>query len=117
MFVVDWEVVSLGMPIRDVGQMVAEMWMHKLFKGIDAGEWLVKGFLAGYGALGDDRAFRAAIHVGCHLVVIGGTVAGWGSPEDVTRVVSFGRDMMVKGYEKDVAWFKGGPLDSMFKSA
>ncbi|KAK0743516.1 kinase-like domain-containing protein [Schizothecium vesticola] len=109
MFVVDWEVVSLGMPVRDVGQMIAEMWMPKLFKGIDASEWLVSGFLAGYGSLDNDRAFRTAIHVGCHLAVIGGSVTGWGSPEDVTRVVSFGRDVIVKGHEKDMSWFRGGP--------
>jgi hypothetical protein len=73
------------------------------------GEWLVSGFLAGDGSLDNDRAFRTAIHFGCHLAVIGGPVTGWGSPEDVTRVVSFGRDMIVKGHEKDTSWFRGGP--------
>lgn len=113
-FVVDWEVVSLGKRERDIGQMIAELYMLKLFKDIDAGTWLIEGYLSGYGHLDISEAFRIAIHIGCHLVVIGGTVPGWGSSEGVARVVGFGRDMIVKGWEQNMAWFLGGPLESMF---
>lgn len=115
MFIVDWEVVSLGVCARDVGQMMAELYMLKLFKDIDAGLWIIEGYLEGYGALDEDTAFRVAIHVGCHLVVIGGSVAGWGEAEDVERVVAHGRDMIVKGWQKDKAWFEGGDLKSLFR--
>ena len=93
---------------------MAELYMLKLFKDIDAGVWLIEGYLAGYGAVDEKTAYRIAIHVGCHLIVIGGTVSGWGSPEDVKRVVAFGRDMIIKGWEKDQTWFADGPLTSMF---
>ena len=114
-FVVDWEVVSLGVRARDVGQMMAELYMLKLFKNIDAGLWLTEGYLEGYGGLDLDTAFRVAIHVGCHLVVIGGAVEGWGSLDNVERVVATGRDMIVKGWQKDKAWFKGGDLRLLFQ--
>jgi hypothetical protein len=105
-FVVDWEVMSLGVRVRDVGQMIAELYQLKLFKDIDAGEWLVEGFLAGYGKLKTEEVFRTIIHVGCHLIVVGGTVPGWGSSEDVARVVTVGRDMIINGWEKNQAWFE-----------
>jgi len=111
---VDWEVTSLGVRVRDVGQMIAELYMLHLFKEIDAGEWLVEGYLAGYGKLSTEEAFRTAIHIGCHLVVIGGTVPDWGSSEDVARVVALGRDMIVNGWTKNKAWFDGGVLGAMF---
>ncbi|KAK3356715.1 kinase-like domain-containing protein [Lasiosphaeria hispida] len=114
MFVVDWEVVSLGVRVRDVAQMMAELYMHKIFKRIDAGAWLMKGFLAGYGGLDTNEAFRAAIHIGCHLVVIGGGVQGWGSPEDVERVVALGRDMITKGWQRDREWFTGSGVSCLF---
>jgi hypothetical protein len=98
MFIVDWEVVSLGIRARDVGQMLAEFYMMKLFKGMDAGAWFIEGFLAGYGELDEKTASRVSIHIGCHLIVIGGSVDGWGSPEDVERVVAFGRDMILKAW-------------------
>ncbi|KAK0710694.1 kinase-like domain-containing protein [Lasiosphaeris hirsuta] len=114
MFVVDWEVVSLGVRVRDVAQMMAELYMHKVFKEIDAGAWLMEGFVAGYGGLTPEQAFRAAIHIGCHLVVIGGSVQGWGSPEAVERVVALGRDMIVKGWQKDREWFAGRVVSCLF---
>ncbi len=115
MFIVDWEVASLGIRARDIGQMIAELYMLKLFKDIDAGVWFIDGYLDGYGPVDIDTAFRVAIHVGAHLVVIGGSVAGWGSPEDVDRVVAFGRDMILHAWAKDRAWFRGSALESMFQ--
>ncbi|KAK4210543.1 kinase-like domain-containing protein [Rhypophila decipiens] len=108
-FVVDWEVLSLGIPQRDVGQMIAELFMLKLFKDIDAGEWIIKGFLKGYGRFKTvQEAFRTLIHIGAHLVVIGGTLPGWADKEgDVERVVELGRDMIFRGYAQDRHWFEG----------
>ncbi|KAM7219796.1 Protein kinase-like domain containing protein [Rhypophila decipiens] len=107
-FVVDWEVLSLGIPQRDVGQMIAELFMLKLFKNIDAGEWIIEGFLKGYGGLKTtQQAFRTLIHIGAHLVVIGGTIAGWADKEgDVDRVVELGRDMILHGHDQDWKWFE-----------
>ncbi|KAK4208628.1 phosphotransferase enzyme family protein [Rhypophila decipiens] len=107
-FVVDWEVLSLGIPQRDVGQMIAELFMLKLFKNIDAGEWIIEGFLKGYGGLKTtQQAFRTLIHIGAHLVVIGGTVSGWAVKEgDVDRVVALGRDMILHGHDQDRQWFE-----------
>ncbi|KAK4448769.1 kinase-like domain-containing protein [Podospora aff. communis PSN243] len=113
-FVVDWEVTSLGVRVRDVGQMMAELYMLQLFKQIDAGGWMVEGLLAGYGKLSEDEAFRIAIHVGCHLIVIGGTVPGWGSSEHVDRVVAVGRDMIVNGWARNKGSFEGTVLGNMF---
>jgi hypothetical protein len=115
MFIVDWEVSSLGIRARDLGQMMAELYMLKLFKNIDAGVWLIEGYLEGYGSVDLDTAFRVAIHVGTHLVVIGGSVAGWGSREDIDRVVGYGRDMIVHGWKKDRVWFQNDALRSMFE--
>lgn len=111
-FVVDWEVTTLGIPIRDVGQMIAELHMLSSFRNITAGEWVIEGFLEGYGKLATEKeGFRTLIHIGAHLVVIGGTVAGWpeeGKDEHVERerVVKFGRDMIVRGWEEDRGWFE-----------
>jgi len=75
----------------------------------------VLGYLDTAPYLDNDRAFRTAIHVGCPPAVIGESVTGWGSPEDVTRVASFGRDMIVKGQEKGMSWFRGEPSNQCSK--
>ncbi|OQD81660.1 hypothetical protein PENANT_c026G06102 [Penicillium antarcticum] len=114
-FVVDWESVHVGRRALDLAQMIAELYETKLFKNVDAGVWVIEGFLDGYGSLSDDTAFRTAIHVGVHLVCWGSRVPGWGTPEQVEEVVKVGRNLIVHGWKKDRAWFEGGSLGCLFK--
>ena len=72
----------------------------------------------GYGALSDEMAFRTAIYVGVHLIswynrrpLPGPRVA---PPEVIVAGLTVGRDFMVKGWEKDRAFFQGSALASLF---
>jgi hypothetical protein len=113
-FVVDWELVHVGRRALDLAQMIAELYETKLFKNVDAGLWVIEGFLDGYGSLNDDTAFRTAIHIGVHLVCWGSRVPGWGTPEQIEEVVKVGRDLIVHGWKHDRAWFETGSLGCLF---
>ncbi len=113
-FVVDWEVCQLGLPALDLGQMIAEMYELSLFKGMDEGKWLIEGFAAGYGYVDDAFAFRAALHVGTHLVTWGTEVGGWGSREQVLEVLKVGCAIVMHAWDKDRAWFEAGDLACLF---
>jgi thiamine kinase-like enzyme len=114
MFVIDWELSHLSDLAFDLGQMFAELFELKHFKDIDAGVWLIEAFMKGYGKLEDQMAFRTAIHVGVHLICWGSRVQGWGSKEQVEKVVEVGRDFVVKGWEKDRGYFEGTALECLF---
>ncbi|KAJ5753469.1 uncharacterized protein N7511_007622 [Penicillium nucicola] len=114
-FIVDWELVHVGRRALDLAQMIAELYETKLFKNVDAGVWVIEGFLAGYGPLSDDTALRTAIHVGVHLVCWGSRVSGWGTPEQIEEVVQVGRDLIIHGWKQDRAWFEAGSLGCLFK--
>ncbi|OJJ89428.1 uncharacterized protein ASPGLDRAFT_31124 [Aspergillus glaucus CBS 516.65] len=115
LFITDWELSQCGAQALDLGQMIAELYMLKHFKNLDAGLWVIQDFLDGYRpALNVDMAFRTAIHVGVHLVAWGSSVQGWGTEEQVEDVVSVGRDFVVRGWERDQAWFKKSPLGCLF---
>jgi hypothetical protein len=95
--------------------MIAELYMLKHFKDIDAGLWAIEGFAEGYQDISGDIAFRTIIHVGVHLIFWGSTVAGWGTEEQVRDVVRVGRDLVRKGWMKDRAGFDGEIWESLFR--
>ncbi|PYH89748.1 hypothetical protein BO71DRAFT_389018 [Aspergillus ellipticus CBS 707.79] len=107
LFIIDWELCHCGARALDLGQMFAELYLLKHFKDIDAGEWIIQGFMDGYQGLSDEMAFRALIHVGVHFICWGTRVSGWGTPEQVDDVARLGRDMILKAWERDRSWFGG----------
>ncbi|KAH6624462.1 kinase-like domain-containing protein [Chaetomium sp. MPI-SDFR-AT-0129] len=115
-FVVDWEVFQFSLAPLDLGQMIAELYELWLYKRIEEGKWIIEGFTAGYGPVNDEFAFRTARHVGTHLLSWGTRVAGWGSPEQVQQVAVVGKDLVVRAWERDRAWFEAGDLACLFAS-
>lgn len=115
LFIIDWELSQLSSIAFDLGQMFAELFELKHFKDIDAGTWLIEGFMEGYGMIDEALAFKTAIHVGTHLVCWGSRVQGWGTKEQVEAVVEVGRDWIVKAWEKDGKYFEGTALNCLFK--
>ncbi|CAJ2506030.1 Uu.00g001600.m01.CDS01 [Anthostomella pinea] len=114
MFVIDWEMSQIGVPGLDVGQMIAELYELKLYRSIEAGLWMVQGFVEGYGIVSEDFAFRTAIQVGAHLVCFGTSVQGWGPPVQVEVVARTGKEIIVHAWRKDRKWFEGGDLACLF---
>lgn len=100
----------------DLGQMIAELYELKLYRGIEAGLWLIEGFVAGYGFVHDEFAYRAALHTGIHLVGFGSAVPGWGSPEKQESVARAGRDIILRAWQKHRSWFEDHDLAPLFQT-
>ena len=113
-YIVDWELCHLGPPAIDLGQMVSELYRLWLFKSMPEGKWLIAGFVAGYGYVNDDFSFRTALHVGTHLVAWGTWIAGWGSEAQGEEVVRIGKEVVLRAWGKDRAWFEAGDLACLF---
>ncbi|KAF7595174.1 hypothetical protein BBP40_007141 [Aspergillus hancockii] len=116
LFIIDWELAQCGTRALDLGQMMAELYELKHFKGIDAGVWIIQGIAEGYPGLSEELAFRTLIHVGTHLICWGTTVPGWGTDEQVAEVARTGRDLIVQAWKKDKSWFNGGAWECLFKN-
>ncbi|KAF9777172.1 hypothetical protein IL306_004536 [Fusarium sp. DS 682] len=114
--VIDWEMVQIGVRPLDLGQVIAELWLLKLYKDIAAGEWLIQAFADGYDAVDDDFSYRTVIHVGVHLICFGSQTPGWGNAEQQKDVVRIGKEIIVKAWGRDRGYFDGHILGSLFKS-
>ena len=118
LFVIDWEFAQFGHRAYDLGQMIGDLYERKNWKGSESAIWALEGFVEGYGKLGDEMAFRTAIHAGVQMV-------NWykrrgpndplpGTAEQLEDLMRTGKDFIVKGWEKDREWFRGSFLSSMF---
>lgn len=112
-FIIDWELCTFGARPLDLAQMIAELYELYLYRGIQAGLWMIEGFCAGYGFEDDAFAFRTAIHVGTHLVCFG-SVDGWGTAEQLLEVVAKGKEIIVRAWNKDREWFLASELSPLF---
>ncbi len=116
--VIDWEYAQFGHRSHDLGQMIGDFYERKHFNDIDAAIWAIQGFVAGYGGLSDDMAFRTAIHTGVHLLHWYNRRAPTrpltGTPDQIMGAVTLGKDFIVKGWEKDRHWFENSVLASLF---
>jgi hypothetical protein len=115
-FVIDWEMAQLGSRALDLAEMIGELYCYFLFKGIGESKQLLEGFVAGYGHIKDDVAFRTALQVGVHLISFASRVPGLGTHEQVEHAVALGRDLVVRAWQKDRSWLEKGDFACLFKT-
>lgn len=118
LFIIDWEFAQFGHRSCDLGQIVGDLYERKIYSNLDTAISTMEGVIDGYGVLSDEMAFRTAIYVGVHLI-------SWydrrpqkgprlAPPEVIGAGLTVGRDFMLKGWEKDRAFFLTSALASLF---
>ncbi|KAJ5624873.1 hypothetical protein N7510_001182 [Penicillium lagena] len=113
-FVVDWEMAQLGVPALDHGEMIGEMYALWLYKQIDAGLWMMQGYAEGLGEQTESRAWRTILQVGCHLLSFGTISPGWGTSEQIEKVATLGKEIIVNSWRKDYEWIHNSELACLF---
>lgn len=116
LMVIDWEMAHLSNYSYDLGQLFAELFLLKHFRGIEASQWLISSFMKGYGEVDEELGFEIASLFGTHLIVWGSRVPGWGDKSAVEDCVKIGNEFVKHAFWKDIEWFRGGPLSSVFYS-
>lgn len=116
--IIDWESCQFGPRAFDVGGMLGDMCERHHFKGVNAALSAMEGFISGYGPISDALAFRVAMHAGVFLITWYNRRAP-GSPlpaplEVARAAMALGVQFIVRGWEKDKAWFKDSIFASLF---
>jgi hypothetical protein len=97
--------------------MLGDLFEISRVREAESAAWLIEPFMKGYGKVEDDVAFKAAIHVGAHLVcwiTRGPPTRPPGIKERGESLLSIGRDFIIKGWEKDRNFFEGTVLSPLF---
>jgi hypothetical protein len=126
LFVIDWEFAQYGHRSTDLGQILGDLYERKIYNNLDITIPVLQGVINGYGgphAVSDDdyddeMAFRTAVYVGVHLVSYYDRRPRKGpravSEDVLVAGLRVGRDFIVKGWEKDREFFRGGALELLF---
>lgn len=105
----------------DLGHMIGDLYEAHHFHGSNIALMMIRGFIDGYGEIGDEMAFRTAIHTGAQLL-------GWynrrapsdalkGAEEQVLSAVKISTHFIVGGWEREKQCFQGTPLAPLFHPA
>ncbi|KAJ6787823.1 hypothetical protein PWT90_09701 [Aphanocladium album] len=116
--IIDWESCQFGPRAFDIGGMIGDMCERNHFRSVKAALSAMEGFIEGYGPISEAQAFRAAMHAGVFLITWYNRRAPGSplpAPLDVAReAMALGVQFIVRGWEKDRAWFKTSILASLF---
>ena len=113
-FVLDWELSHISSFIFDLGQMFAELYLLRHFRGSQPIFTILGSFLAAYGSILTQDCFNIMLHCGTHLVVWPWRVSGWGNKEQIDRCILFGSEIIQNAYDRNVQWFKAGIFSALF---
>jgi len=123
--IIDWELAQFGHRAYDLGQMIGDLCEKKFLDKASGAVAGIAGFVRGYcyghgGEMMDDEfAFRVAIHAGVHFIhwYIRRRECGSAfTADEIVDAMTLGRDYILKGWEKDKAWFLGTALAPLFTS-
>ncbi|KAL4884587.1 kinase-like domain-containing protein [Aspergillus karnatakaensis] len=101
MAIVDWEVCCYDDFTRDVGNVLADLYMQHLFTGLDEPLTVFKSFVSAYSALSEEEVYRTVTHIGenCfHWIAY----APKDPPKEIfDKIVRLGEELVIMGMEGD----------------
>ena len=118
LIIIDWEMAHYGHRAYDLGMFIGDLCEKEFLDSSTSARSAIGGFVDGYGELGDELAFRTAIHAGAHF-------AHWSfrrppdadllaTPERITEAMKLARDYVLRAWLRDREWFRGTTLAPLF---
>lgn len=94
----------------DHSRLLGGLIAFHLYKNIDAGLYIARGYVDGLGELSQDEKWRNALQVGVYL--LHWRQAGWVSADKdgmelKQRVWAIGKNIVLNSWKKEKEWFSG----------
>jgi hypothetical protein len=122
LLVTDFEIAHIGSRVQDIGQLLAELYIHYSFYGkLEVSTLIMKGFVAAYYNTYANRpletmldeALEVAMHFGIHYTVRPYKMR-WPVDDKMLEQTKFGSDCVLQAWRKNSSFFEGGPLRDLF---
>lgn len=112
---IDWEVYHFGCIEFDLGQLLGDLYTHEYFKGVGSCTALLQGFADGYKPLSKKQLSSVAVYTGIHILAWGPVVMAPLTREQEGQLVSYGKDLILKGKEEDWGWLETSYIGPIFR--
>jgi len=112
---IDWEVYHLGCIEFDLGQFLGDLYTHEYFKSVGSCTALLQGFVDGYKPLSKKQLASVAVYTGIQLLAWAPVVAAPITREQEEQLVSYGRDLILKGKKEDWGWLENSYIRPIFR--
>lgn len=118
LWVIDFEYCQILHRSVDLGQALGDMYERKAYRNTEDGLSVMKGLIHGYGPISEDMAFRTVMYVGIYVINRSkhqpsqGPKAG--SEKDKVAALAHGRDILLRAWMRDKAFFSDGVFANLF---
>ncbi|KAJ3498850.1 hypothetical protein NLG97_g796 [Lecanicillium saksenae] len=99
--IIDWELAQLNSQLRDIAQLLADLFLLQYFEGAELAVSVMQGFLQGSHCSQPEELASLSVHVGLHLLLFDITLPGPYPMDRINHLVSLARDLVVAGWERD----------------
>jgi hypothetical protein len=110
---IDWEVYHYGQQHQDIGQLIGDLYILQMFKGLDVCGIILENLVASYDVANDDAAFDIASHVGIQIISWSFISAAGCKKDEEERILAFAQDLIIKGHQRDREWLAKSTLQCL----
>lgn len=115
--IVDWELCRYGMIAVDLASMIASLYIQWQFEGTPSAQVMLRGFISGYGWLGEETAFQTAGLIAIYLMMYEklDLIMGEKTEARVREIHQHAKEFLISAAQKDVKWLSQSCLGMFFK--
>ncbi|OGM43177.1 hypothetical protein ABOM_008857 [Aspergillus bombycis] len=115
--IIDWELSRYGCITMDLASMIACLYIQWHFEGTPCAEFMLRGFIHGYGQLDEQLVFRIAGLIAIYLIMWGrlDLIHGAKTEARAHKLNAHSKEFFIKASQNDVEWLSTSFLSKFLR--
>ncbi|RAH61315.1 kinase-like protein [Aspergillus piperis CBS 112811] len=114
---IDFESSHYGRRDQDLTQIMGDLYILEIVKGVKMGRTLLQHIIRGYPVLHEEEIFHTACYVGIMIIVWTFAIGIGMTVEQEEQIILFARDLIVRSQERDRAWLETTIVGCLFQES
>ncbi|KAH0593196.1 hypothetical protein MHUMG1_08918 [Metarhizium humberi] len=107
---IDWESCCYGRLDQDLSYLIADIHIMNELKELEQGECILQGLIDGYQILHGEQPYHTIVYTGIQILARATFMAASYPAEEQEALLRFGRDLVIRGRERDLQWLESTPI-------